>query len=104
MARYIERGDSLFIPFRNGKSISDSQCRPRMYKSMQNFEKSFPTHNLGARNIEMVVYAEVKHGKWKRLNGKDEGLYECSNCYNLAWRSSAYCPLCGAKMDGGKAE
>jgi rubrerythrin len=49
-------------------------------------------------------FAEVKHGKWKRLNGKDEGLYECSNCYNLAWRSSAYCPLCGAKMDGGKAE
>ena len=31
MASYIERGDSLFIPFRNGVSISDSQCRPSMY-------------------------------------------------------------------------
>lgn len=28
MASYIERGDSLFIPFRNGASISDSQCKP----------------------------------------------------------------------------
>lgn len=52
MASYIERGDSLFIPFRDGVSISDSQCRPRMYKSVQNFEKSFPTHNLGNKNME----------------------------------------------------
>lgn len=59
MARYIERGESLFIPFRNGKSIADSQLRPRMYKSVQNFESTFPSHNHGTQNIELVEYVEV---------------------------------------------
>ena len=59
MATYIERGDSLFIPFKKGKSISDSQCKPRMYKSVQNFEKTFPKHNNDTTNIELVEYVEI---------------------------------------------
>lgn len=118
MATYIERGDSLFIPFRNGQSISDSQCKPRMYKSLQNFEKSFPKHNLGNKNIEVVEYAEVKHGEWiDKWDGKYANpTYVCSNCGEKAllenyinelnqWRYrqslSISCPFCGAKMDGG---
>ena len=60
MASYIERGDSLFIPFRDGVSISDSQCRPRMYKSVQNFENSFPTHNLYSSLSYAISSLEAK--------------------------------------------
>lgn len=112
MATHIERGESLFIPFRNGVSISDSQCRPRMYKSVANFEKSFPKHNHGTIGIEMVEYVEVKHGEWKHE------CLECSVCKrNISEIYDAdsymaygiedelkYCPYCGAKMDGGKRE
>ena len=113
MARYIERGDSLFIPFRNGKSISDSQCKPRMYKSLQNFEKAFPKHNHGTKGIELVEYAEVKHGKWLPVQYTYFGFkrYECSECKDDEYwqkryieHKETYCPNCGAKMDGGKTE
>lgn len=45
--------------------------------------------------IPCADVVEVKHGKWSRL----EGEFVCSNCYNIASASSAYCPLCGTKMD-----
>ena len=106
MASYIERGDSLFIPFRNGVSISDSQCRPRMYKSVQNYEKSFPTHNLGNENIDLVEYKEEKYGEWLMEFDPNMNLYcfhcsVCDNDFSKINRVSAtnYCPDCGAKMN-----
>lgn len=59
MASEINRGESLLIPFRNGKSIYDSQCKPRMYKTRKGFEKHFPDHYLGKDGVELVEYAEV---------------------------------------------
>ena len=55
----IKRGESLLIPFRNGKSIYDSQCKPRIYKTRKGFEKHFPGHYLGKDGVELVEYAEV---------------------------------------------
>ena len=122
MASCIKRGESLFIPFRNGQSIMDSQLKPRMYKSMQNFAKAFPTHNYGTENIEVVEYAEVKHGEWKLVSEThqmfddvDEIFFvECPFCqrreyvefdldiikmFEYAREHYLYCN-CGAKMDG----
>ena len=96
--QYIIRGESIFIPFKNGRSISDSQCRPRIYKSEENFKKSFPLHNHNWN--ELIEYAEVKHGKW------EHNYPRCSNCGHLiavdlshAKKFYHYCPNCGAKMD-----
>ena len=47
------------IPFRNGVSISDSQLKPRMYKTVQAFERAFPKHYLGTDGVELVEYAPV---------------------------------------------
>lgn len=47
---------------------------------------------------------EVKHGQWTRMTGRYEGLFECSNCYFTSNNSTAYCEVCGAKMDGGDDE
>ena len=59
MASHIKKGESIFIPFRDGISISDSQLKPRMYKTIQAFEKSFPSYYLGTAGVELVEYAEV---------------------------------------------
>lgn len=59
MASHIKRGESLFIPFREGLSISDSQLRPRIYKSTEQFEKHFPGYYKGTAGVELVEYAEV---------------------------------------------
>ncbi len=117
MSTYIKRGDSLFIPFKNGRSISDSQCKPRMYKSKQNFEKTFPKHNYGTSNIELVEYTETKYAEWYYdPNGMDWGLgaWLCSECHtkndnigcskNISpymFAGSKFCPQCGATMKKG---
>lgn len=68
----IKRGESLLIPFRNGKSIYDSQCKPRIYKTRKGFEKHFPGHYLGKDGVELVEYAEVVRCKdckhWQRIH------------------------------------
>jgi hypothetical protein len=49
---------------------------------------------------------EVKHGEWIPCGDGEHTPLMCSSCLNT-WgfykqRGSVYCPLCGAKMDGGK--
>ena len=39
MARYIEQGKSIFIPFKDGVSITDSQLHLRMYKTEEMFKR-----------------------------------------------------------------
>ena len=80
MASHIKKGESLLIPFRNGQSISDSQLKPRMYKTMQAFEKSFPGHYLGKDGVELVEYAPVVRCKdcKHRADALDCGNYLCN--------------------------
>ena len=59
MSSYIKRGESVFFQFRNGKSVLNSQCKPRMFKTA---EKA----TLGVNYIntdEIVEYKEVIHCK-----------------------------------------
>lgn len=87
----IKRGESLLIPFRNGKSIYDSQCKPRIYKTRKGFEKHFPGHYLGKDGVELVEYAEVvrcKDCKWMvefigKNSGKPCGYGRCDNPIGL---------------------
>ena len=55
MARAIKQGQHIFIAFQNGESVLDSQLRPRMYKSVEQFKKSFPGREQG--EVELVEYA-----------------------------------------------
>lgn len=111
MANHIKRGGSLFIPFRNGLSISDSQLKPRMYKTKKMFEKAFPGHYLGTDGVELVEYAEVRHGRWIER----EDMTICSACNTplptveftdaefgkvcVEINKTAYCPNCGTRMN-----
>ena len=55
MARAIKQGQHIFIAFQDGEAVLDSQLRPRMYKSREQFEKSFPGWRDG--KAELVEYA-----------------------------------------------
>ena len=99
----IKRGESIFIPFRNGTSIYDSQCKPRMYKTIKGFEKHFPSRYLGNDGIELVEYAEVVHGQWIPVPSSDMmtgKAYKCSECGKMRYGSHFpnFCQCCGADM------
>jgi hypothetical protein len=59
-------------------------------------------------------FAEVKHGKWLPIVKQDNYLdppycdtIKCSECgeeADVSFHDAKYCYMCGAKMDGGKAE
>ena len=55
MANNIKKGESLFIPFKNGESIYDSQLKPRMYKTKEQYDR----FSYRFKDAEMVEYAEV---------------------------------------------
>jgi hypothetical protein len=77
MANTIKKGESLFIPFKNGESIYDSQLKPRIYKTKEQFDR-FSYH---FKDAEMVEYAEVvrcKDCKYYKKNQYDpEGSMWC---------------------------
>lgn len=98
MARAIKEGQSIYIPFVDGESVLDSQNKPRMYKSVEQFERSYPRFRLEVP--ELVEYVPVVHGKWI-FCGEDRwnDCYLCSKCGKINIDDSKYCPNCGAKMD-----
>ena len=86
MASYIKKGETILIPFRNGQSITDSQLKPRIYKTREAFEKHFPGHYLGKNGVELVEYAEVVRCKDCFANGC------CSIQIDLDMGDEGYCP------------
>ena len=92
MASHIKMGESLLIPFRNGISISDSQLKPRMYKSRQAFEKAFPKHYLGTDGVGLVEYAPVVRCKdCKSLYITSSGHRFCRNYFTFPVKEDDYC-------------
>lgn len=107
MGCQLKRGCSLYIPFKNGVSIYDSQQKPRMYKTRQAFERSFPDRNINRDSIELVEFAEVRHESWVAIPVNGEFKFRCSNidCARLippgyTPKTAKWCPNCGSIMDG----
>ena len=70
MARYIEQGKSIFIPFHKGVSITDSQLHLRMYKT----EEMFKRHGYACGEVDVLCeYAPVVRCKdckhWNQSGG-----------------------------------
>ena len=101
MASHIKKGEALLIPFRNGQSISDSQLKPRMYKTMQAFEKSFPGHYLGTDGVELVEYAAVVRCKdcKHRADVLDCGNYLCNRKMIGMVRPNDFCSFGERRTD-----
>lgn len=109
MSVHFEQDKPIFVPFREGKSIFNSQGVPRIYKSVEAFRRWFPGHYLGDDGITLVEYAPVRNGSWKHAEPvKDDGQkpFVCSACGLRRPRYGdvdkayfSYCPWCGTPMD-----
>lgn len=58
MATHFNQGDNIFFAFQNGRTVTDSQGHPRMYKSVQQFEAKFPGWRAG--DATLVEYRPVR--------------------------------------------
>lgn len=61
MGSLIKQGQSIFIPFVNGESVPDSQNRPRMYKTVEQFEKNSRVFHGATPILIEYVPVEKKH-------------------------------------------
>lgn len=89
MAEYIERSDAI----ESAQHAHAKGLEPSQYIDL-----------LPASDVAPVV-----HGRWEPCFDEDcnwrQGFTKCSNCGNEYYvhviKQYAYCPRCGAKMDGG---
>lgn len=101
MARYVDI-DSLGIGRKNRDVFNVPELADG-WNSLYDLLEDAPTADV----------AEVKRGEWKKLDGewreqstnKPLIIHQCS-CCGMYYQNAPYnyCPNCGAKMDGGKAE
>lgn len=99
MASTLKKGQSVFIPFVGDASVLDSQNRPRMYKSVEQFKKIYPLFRL--EQPELVEYAPVVHAEWdkdERCTACKEKSTEGLDAEKWNYWLPPYCPHCGAKM------
>lgn len=57
---------------------------------------------LLADEIPAADVEEVKHGQWLPQIVLGQKAWDCSECKTLGSPHWNWCPVCGAKMDGGK--
>lgn len=87
MARFIEQGKSIFIPFRNGLSITDSQLHVRMYKTVEMFKR----YGYTCGEVDMLCeYAPVVRCKdcihWHETEGVCLKIYSDGAVSPYAWQ------------------
>lgn len=94
MPEYIERETAL-------KFRLNAHLRPKRLTAAQ------ATADAIAEYIKAIPAADVKpviHAHWYA----DDGCAYCSNCRNnfkkAILKAVKFCPMCGAKMDGGTEE
>lgn len=102
MARAIKQGQHIFIAFQDGEAVLDSQLRPRMYKSREQFEKSFPAWRDG--KAELVEYAPTLPQPSNEALALEYREYRCAECGH-EWMEDCdatdypnYCPGCGNEL------
>ena len=64
---------------------------------------------MSIADVPTADVEEVKHGEWEHRKWMDDFQHICSVCHSTSRVHPEsvpykYCPYCGAKMDGGKAE
>lgn len=107
----FKQGEHIYFAFLNGKAATDSQRRPRMYKSRKNFESAAPRYLI--ESADLVEYAPLMRAVWLNFTA-DFSVAECSLCGNLYEvspeekpcseyfevfkQSYRFCPNCGAQM------
>ena len=93
--KYIEVADLVYHLQKNATIDSQPRAIRRAAKMAEKFAEMYPA------DVE-----EVKHGEWKEIIDEKEDLFfrqkfYCSACGEWnTYGMTAYCPKCGARMDG----
>ena len=66
-------------------------------------EEEATRYHVLSMAIKAMRADPVKHGRWEYIGGYGYQ-YRCSNCVKCAEHRSAYCPNCGARMEGEEDE
>ena len=88
MSSKIREGKSVYIPFLNGESVQDSQLRPRMYGSEEQFKAKYPGFRL--EKPKLVEYAPVVRCKDCKHSHLDRDYLYC-NQYKSYRDDNDYC-------------
>ena len=86
MAEYIERENAIawFMPYVHAGESIDADVVISDIKGMK------------AADV-----APVRHGRWLPQVVLGQKAWDCSECKTLGSPHWKWCPVCGAKMDGG---
>lgn len=95
MAMGLKKGQHIFIPFQGEGVVLDSQFRPRMYNSRDQFERCFPAWRDG--KAELVEYAPV-------LAPSSDPLTPCDLCRYNPPSSFGGKPCCACPAEKGSIE
>lgn len=71
-------------------------------KSLKMFNAYYKGYVNAIRDLIDIPFAdvqEVRHGRWKERMSTSSSV-KCSECGNSHEYNTAYCPHCGARMDG----
>lgn len=90
MARYIDAEKLKAHLHREDFYTPDERWKPE--SEFANMIEATPTADV----------EEVRHGEWRIKNLCGERICECSECKTLGSPMWKRCPVCEAKMDGGK--
>lgn len=102
MKEYIEKDTALettYEPFTMSMCMTVSECNG-MNRAREIIFKQL-------RDIPAADVVEVRHGRWETVMLDHERMgcrptaHYCSECHQITWFRTFYCPNCGAKMDGG---
>lgn len=104
-------GEHIFIPFKNGETITDSQLRPKMYKSRDAYIK----YSGEKDDVELVEYAPIDEieMEWTDVSMPGQitcggnAVWACGRCGAIygshqIYPSAKYCSECGAKAKHSK--
>jgi hypothetical protein len=118
MARYIDAGvligklvaEKHFYPAIVARAIDDTPTADvvstKAFEQVK-WERDTAIEQLQSYGVgfcENKELAEVKYGKWLPQIVLGEKAWDCSECKTLGSPNWKRCPVCGAKMDGGKKE
>ena len=89
----IEKGQHLFFPIKNGRTIPDKDQNPRYCLNRENAERFKWYYD------ELVEYAPKKRGEWL----EDEDGWRCSRCRAHLTKKDMedhewfFCTICGSQ-------
>ena len=105
MAEYIER-DKVYNML---NALGGCGAEPESWSD--GWDKAIDTAIEELDDIPAADVRPERHGEWNELSldDQDEGMYICSKCKSIEFMQEecdiyAYCPNCGAKMDGEDGE